>query len=185
VAGATTQRYCTTAGVAGGSGRRGETESSGSSNSSPNLALRISVMTRWTFKVEFGYRRFASKGPSTEWASAQRYVSAPTRGFLRSMRDWRTDLDERADRHDHWRLQERRPLRYQPNRAPSEDDLVLPAQFQQQGLCRHPRFRRAATAVAARRPLSILYDPNDLSGAAIGCLNADCRLIQSVELFRD
>jgi hypothetical protein len=43
----------------------------------------------------------------------------------------------------------------------------------------------AATAVAARRPLEILYDPNDLSGAAIGCLNADCRLIQGVELFRD
>ena len=43
----------------------------------------------------------------------------------------------------------------------------------------------AATAVAARRPLQILYDPNDLSGAAIGCLNADCRLIQGVELFRD
>jgi hypothetical protein len=43
----------------------------------------------------------------------------------------------------------------------------------------------AATAVAARRPLNIFYDPNDLSGAAIGCLNADCRLIQAVELFRD
>jgi len=43
----------------------------------------------------------------------------------------------------------------------------------------------AATAVAARRPLQILFNPNDLSGAAIGCLNADCRLIQAVELFRD
>jgi hypothetical protein len=43
----------------------------------------------------------------------------------------------------------------------------------------------ATTAVAARRPLGITFDPNDMSGAAIGCLNADCRLIQWVELFRD
>jgi len=43
----------------------------------------------------------------------------------------------------------------------------------------------ATTAVVARRPLGITYDPNDLSGAAIGCRNVDCRLIQWVELFRD
>jgi len=53
----------------------------------------------------------------------------------------------------------------------------------------HPDASRvlsvAATAVAARRPLQIFFNPNDLSGAAIGCLNADCRLIQGVELFRD
>ena len=41
------------------------------------------------------------------------------------------------------------------------------------------------TAVAARRPLGILYNQTDLSGATIGCGNADCRLIQGVELFRD
>lgn len=43
----------------------------------------------------------------------------------------------------------------------------------------------ATTAVAARRPLGISYDPNDLSGATIGCNNVDCRLIQFIELFRD
>src|SRR5262249_35048890 len=41
-----------------------------------------------------------------------------------------------------------------------------------------------ATAVAARRPLLIGYDPTDLSGAGIGCLNVDCRLIQSIGLER-
>jgi hypothetical protein len=43
----------------------------------------------------------------------------------------------------------------------------------------------ATTAVAARRPFVILYDPNDLSGAAIGCLTSNCRLIQAVFLLRD
>jgi len=42
----------------------------------------------------------------------------------------------------------------------------------------------AATAVAARRPLGITYDPNDLSGAAIGCANSNCRLIQFIGLER-
>jgi len=42
----------------------------------------------------------------------------------------------------------------------------------------------AATAVAARRPLGITYDPSDLSGAAIGCLNSNCRLIQAIGLER-
>jgi hypothetical protein len=37
-----------------------------------------------------------------------------------------------------------------------------------------------ATAQVARRTLSILYDPADLSGAAIGCQNTDCRLIRGV-----
>jgi hypothetical protein len=41
----------------------------------------------------------------------------------------------------------------------------------------------AATAVAAGRPLLIYYDPNDLSGAALGCTNDNCRLILGVELF--
>jgi len=36
------------------------------------------------------------------------------------------------------------------------------------------------TALVAGRTLTIKYDPNDLSGAAIGCLNSDCRLIQAV-----
>jgi len=53
----------------------------------------------------------------------------------------------------------------------------------------HPDASRvlslAATATAARRPITIFFDPNDLSGAAIGCLNANCRLIQGVELFRE
>jgi hypothetical protein len=38
------------------------------------------------------------------------------------------------------------------------------------------------TAVAARRPLVIQYDPNDLSGAAFGCLTSNCRAIQGMEL---
>jgi hypothetical protein len=37
-----------------------------------------------------------------------------------------------------------------------------------------------STALIAGRTLVIRYDPNDLSGAAIGCLNSDCRLIQAV-----
>ena len=39
-------------------------------------------------------------------------------------------------------------------------------------------------AVAARRPLGVTYDPSDLSGAAIGCINSNCRLIQAVGLER-
>jgi hypothetical protein len=42
----------------------------------------------------------------------------------------------------------------------------------------------AETAVAARLPLYINYDPNDLSGAAIGCLTTNCRLIQGIFLER-
>jgi hypothetical protein len=36
------------------------------------------------------------------------------------------------------------------------------------------------TAQVAGRTLTILYEPNDLSGAAIGCLNSNCRLIRAV-----
>jgi len=36
------------------------------------------------------------------------------------------------------------------------------------------------TAQVAGRTLTILYDPADLSGAAIGCQNNDCRLIRAV-----
>ena len=43
----------------------------------------------------------------------------------------------------------------------------------------------AATAVTARRPLFIGYDPNDTSGALIGCRVNDCRLIESLTLFRE
>ena len=35
-------------------------------------------------------------------------------------------------------------------------------------------------AQVAGRTLSILYDPADVSGTAIGCLAADCRLIRAV-----
>ena len=53
----------------------------------------------------------------------------------------------------------------------------------------HPDASRVlslvATATAARRPITISFDPNDLSGAGIGCRNQDCRLIQGVELFRE
>jgi hypothetical protein len=40
------------------------------------------------------------------------------------------------------------------------------------------------TAVAARRPLGITYDPDDLSGGAIGCINSNCRLIEAIGLER-
>jgi hypothetical protein len=36
------------------------------------------------------------------------------------------------------------------------------------------------TSQVAGRTLSILYDPADLSGAAIGCQTNDCRLIHAV-----
>src|SRR5262245_23548601 len=38
------------------------------------------------------------------------------------------------------------------------------------------------TAVAARRPILIQYDPSDLSGAAFGCATNNCRVIQGIEL---
>ena len=41
----------------------------------------------------------------------------------------------------------------------------------------------ATSAVVARRTIFISYDRNDLSGAAIGCANNDCRLIQWIELL--
>jgi hypothetical protein len=43
----------------------------------------------------------------------------------------------------------------------------------------------ATTAVATRRPVQIFYNPNDLSGAAIGCRNEDCRLLEGIEVFRE
>lgn len=36
------------------------------------------------------------------------------------------------------------------------------------------------TAQVAGRTLTILYEPNDLSGASIGCQNNNCRLIRAV-----
>ena len=36
------------------------------------------------------------------------------------------------------------------------------------------------TALVAGRTLIIRYDPVDLSGAAVGCLTSDCRLIQAI-----
>jgi hypothetical protein len=41
-----------------------------------------------------------------------------------------------------------------------------------------------AAAQVAGRTLSILYDPADQSGAAIGCLTSDCRLIRGVGFSR-
>ena len=38
------------------------------------------------------------------------------------------------------------------------------------------------TAQVGGRTLDILYDPADLSGAAIGCATLDCRLIQAISL---
>ena len=38
------------------------------------------------------------------------------------------------------------------------------------------------TAVVSKLPLQIEYELNDLSGAAIGCINANCRLIQGALL---
>ena len=40
------------------------------------------------------------------------------------------------------------------------------------------------TALVAGRTLTIRYDPTDLSGAGIGCLNADCRLILAIGFGR-
>jgi hypothetical protein len=36
------------------------------------------------------------------------------------------------------------------------------------------------TALVAGRTLIVSYEPNDLSGAAIGCQSQDCRLIRSI-----
>ena len=33
------------------------------------------------------------------------------------------------------------------------------------------------------RPINILFDPTDLSGANFGCLNTDCRVARGVEMF--
>jgi hypothetical protein len=33
------------------------------------------------------------------------------------------------------------------------------------------------------RPLTILFDPLDLSGSAFGCLNSDCRVARGAEMF--
>lgn len=40
-----------------------------------------------------------------------------------------------------------------------------------------------STALAAKRTLSILYDPADLEGVNVGCLKTDCRLIRGVSMF--
>lgn len=37
-------------------------------------------------------------------------------------------------------------------------------------------------AVAGARPVTVYYDPNDVSGTKIGCGSADCRLFQGVEM---
>ena len=39
-------------------------------------------------------------------------------------------------------------------------------------------------ALVYGKALSIVYNPNDVTGEAIGCLSADCRLIVSVSLVR-
>lgn len=41
----------------------------------------------------------------------------------------------------------------------------------------------AATAFATKKSLTIWYDPADLSGASIGCLTSNCRLILGVAMF--
>lgn len=40
----------------------------------------------------------------------------------------------------------------------------------------------ASSALVSGRSLAIRFDPNDLSGSAIGCLNVDCRLINTIYL---
>lgn len=40
------------------------------------------------------------------------------------------------------------------------------------------------SAIISGRTLTILYDPADLSGSAIGCQNTDCRLIMAVGFQR-
>lgn len=41
----------------------------------------------------------------------------------------------------------------------------------------------ATTAKTSGQTLEIAYDPTDLSGASFGCQNADCRIIQALEMF--
>jgi hypothetical protein len=41
----------------------------------------------------------------------------------------------------------------------------------------------AATAIALKKRLEILYDPSDLKGASFGCLNNDCRVMQGLTMF--
>jgi hypothetical protein len=40
------------------------------------------------------------------------------------------------------------------------------------------------SAIISGRTLTVLYDPADLSGSVIGCLNTDCRLILAVGFQR-
>jgi len=40
-----------------------------------------------------------------------------------------------------------------------------------------------STAFATQKRLTVWYDPADLSGAAIGCANNDCRMIQGLAMF--
>jgi hypothetical protein len=40
-----------------------------------------------------------------------------------------------------------------------------------------------STAFVAKKKLSILYDPDDLDGAKIGCNTSDCRLIRGAIMF--
>jgi hypothetical protein len=40
-----------------------------------------------------------------------------------------------------------------------------------------------STAFATNKRLSILYNPDDLDGANIGCLTVDCRLIRGAVMF--
>ena len=41
----------------------------------------------------------------------------------------------------------------------------------------------AATAFAAKKQLTIWYDPADLSGGSLGCNNSDCRMIHGIRMF--
>lgn len=40
-----------------------------------------------------------------------------------------------------------------------------------------------STALAAKKKLTIWYDPADLSGGAFGCQTGDCRVIRGVVMF--
>lgn len=40
------------------------------------------------------------------------------------------------------------------------------------------------TATVAGRPVFVFYNPNDLSGAGIGCQTNDCRLIEGIGFWR-
>jgi hypothetical protein len=41
----------------------------------------------------------------------------------------------------------------------------------------------ATSALIAGRTVRIFYDPADLTGSSIGCLNQDCRLLRGLEVF--